>query len=677
MVFTSLAFVFLEKSAIKKAGFLLLFLLFLFTIFITGSRAAYIGIILGLAFYFFFYPKKLAGDNEILFNWINPKRLKIFRMLSLALIILAILFLAYVNTVKKLPDFIEDNKRLSYFFHNRLSFEVVSRDLLETRLAVWQITLRAIKEKPLLGWGPENFDIGFEKYYDPTLPNMQRLWWDRPHNVLLEVFVNSGIFAFVFYITFWIAILWQLQIFKKKNEDKKNMLQAHSLQAMFIGYLAVLFFNFDSFSTYLISFFFIGYALHLLSLNADSREILPRQKNLPFQNYIAGALLIMALLFLWFWNIKPLYFNEKMVLAQNLSKARRCSESIETLKSSKWENAGIIKPYTALRYADIVKDCGSAQPLKEVELGKKTVLLLKEASQIQPRYSRTWLFLGSFTNALAARQEKIEDRNQFLEEAKSYFAKGLQLSPKRQEILIELEKSYLVEGDYDSMKKKAQDCIAIDPRRGICYWYLGIAEIFLGDQENGKKHIEESLQKGGFSPPYIQLGAAYISNKNYKDAAYVYHLLTAAYPENDNHHAVMAMLSKEIGDYQRSMTEMLKLFKLHPKNPEIPEFAKELARLKPLNPYLLDSLVFIYQSRGEEDKATEELLRAENLYLRAILNNPNLADNHLKIANIYRQLQDYDKSMKEAILALKLNPGLRESVAYFLQNLPANYRGGY
>ena len=204
--------------------------------------------------------------------------------------------------------------------HNRLSFKVLAEDLAGTRLSVWKTTIKAIKEKPFLGWGPENFHIGFEKYFDPTLPpSLQRLWWDRPHNIFLEIWVNSGIFALIFYLAFWILLFWQLQTLKNKGADIKTSYWAHGLQAMFLAYLVDLFFNFESFATHLISFFFIGYALYLLFLDKGRRIISPPARQLAILKPVSAALFLIIILFFWFWNLSPFYLYERIVLAKNLN----------------------------------------------------------------------------------------------------------------------------------------------------------------------------------------------------------------------------------------------------------------------------------------------------------------------------------------------------------------------
>ncbi|MBI2035479.1 MAG: O-antigen ligase family protein [Candidatus Liptonbacteria bacterium] len=97
-----------------------------------------------------------------------------------------------------------------------------------TRFVLWQQSIEAWKERPLLGWGPENFSIAFEKYYNP----IHTVWFDRAHNIFFDYLIFGGILGLlsfvamfaVFYAQFFTATGWQK--LKQKDENlKKNQYQ--------------------------------------------------------------------------------------------------------------------------------------------------------------------------------------------------------------------------------------------------------------------------------------------------------------------------------------------------------------------------------------------------------------------------------------------------------------------
>lgn len=657
------SFVLFLQSKIRKHQFIYggLFLLFILVIFLTGSRASYLGLVIASFFFLFFFPIKI-------------RRIKILKIIAASLVGIAIVAVIIFNAFPQLAEKGDLFSRMG----NRLSIERVAEDLFGTRFAVWQITLEAIKDKPILGWGPENFYIGFEKYYEPTAPNMQKLWWDRPHNIFLDIAVNFGIIALIFYIGFWIILLWQLQKIKQseKNADNTNtLLEAHGLQAMFVAYLIALFFNFDSFPTYLISFFFIGYSYYLFFSKKETIEIQNQQKyiNYKTKKSIFLVFAIILLLFFYFWNIKPLWQNETIAYAKSISNVGRCQKSLEIMENVN-KSPGILKVYSALIYSDVIKKCANKENQFEyAEKGKKT---LEKASVVQPYYTRTWLFMGGLTNVLAANEQDANTQKSLLQEARQYLDKALEISPKRQEIYVEIEKNYLVAQDYQSMKKSAYECINIDPTQGICYWYLGISEIFMGEQEKGKSTIEKALEIGGFPIHWLQLGAAHISQKNYKDAAEAYYMLTAGHPENAGYHAVYAFLLREIGEYGKAASAALRVFQLEPENEETQVFLEALLGIEPNDPIIHSSLAHLYKQLGEETKFMQELNTAKSIYLKLTTQNPNNYTLHYQLAGVYAELGEFENSYQQAILAMNLaeHPNNKKQIEDFIHfRLPKEF----
>ncbi len=73
------------------------------------------------------------------------------------------------------------------------------------RLISWGISYRAFKERPILGWGPENYILAFAKCYDPEYTNYSTEWFDKAHNVFFEYLVTTGILGLLAYLTTFIV----------------------------------------------------------------------------------------------------------------------------------------------------------------------------------------------------------------------------------------------------------------------------------------------------------------------------------------------------------------------------------------------------------------------------------------------------------------------------------------
>ena len=75
----------------------------------------------------------------------------------------------------------------------------------DARFIFWQIAADGIKERPIIGWGPENYSVLYHKHFNPDILssyNTSEVWVDKPHNATLEMFVAGGIPGGIFYVIF-------------------------------------------------------------------------------------------------------------------------------------------------------------------------------------------------------------------------------------------------------------------------------------------------------------------------------------------------------------------------------------------------------------------------------------------------------------------------------------------
>ena len=63
------------------------------------------------------------------------------------------------------------------------------------RLLIWEVALVAFYEKPILGYGQENFYVVFNKYFNPEIYSHagSRIWFDRSPNIFLDHLITGGI----------------------------------------------------------------------------------------------------------------------------------------------------------------------------------------------------------------------------------------------------------------------------------------------------------------------------------------------------------------------------------------------------------------------------------------------------------------------------------------------------
>ena len=171
-------------------------------------------------------------------------------VLLAGLISLTILFSA------RKTDFVKNSYLLSRVTQVVEVWEVPS---VRERFLNWNIALKAFKEKPVFGWGPENYEVAANKYYDFRI-GQNEPWFDRAHSQPFDILATGGITLFAFYL-FWIFAVFFL-IFKIFQQYK---ILSFILAAIFLAYLIQGFFLFDTLAVYLGLFPFLAYLVYLNS----------------------------------------------------------------------------------------------------------------------------------------------------------------------------------------------------------------------------------------------------------------------------------------------------------------------------------------------------------------------------------------------------------------------------
>ncbi len=81
-----------------------------------------------------------------------------------------------------------------------------------TRVLQWRAAMNGIRERPLLGYGPENYHLVWSRFGGPEMLRYidDQSLWDRAHNAYLDVFATTGVFGLLAFLALWTAIVWTI-----------------------------------------------------------------------------------------------------------------------------------------------------------------------------------------------------------------------------------------------------------------------------------------------------------------------------------------------------------------------------------------------------------------------------------------------------------------------------------
>lgn len=569
----------LKKIRIKSLFYLFSASLFLSAMIISATRAVFLALAIGIIFFLFFYPKKIKFKN-----------LPILKIIVIGLIIISILGAFWLNSQEKIVEKLKQNQVIGTLFQRtwdsitpllnvkEITFEKV---VSSGRYSGWKVLWPALAERPILGYGPENISIPFDKNYDPSIPGItggsEGGWWDRAHNIFLEKALTIGFPGLIIYLFIFVVLFWQLQKIKKQKP-----LEALAIQTMFVSYFVANFFSFDTFSTYLILFFVIAYSLFFIKQAENNQEDAQNYtiSNNGLGRYILITILIFVLIwFVWVGNIKPLLANKEINNASFAAKTNNCQKALNIMDSLT-KNHTFIDNYVRLEYINILTNCIEKNPEKELELAKKAESALQESKDLRPNYTRTWIYSGVYANKIIELDTTLtkEEKQELLQKALHNLEKANELSPKRKEIFLTLIKSYIVVGDNEKALQKAEECLEIDENLGECWWGKSLALINFGEEKSKETidSIKMAIKKGYGQEAnivipylikmYVSLAKETKNTEHYEILRDLYMEQIKLSPGNFQHHASLAYAYSVLGEYDKAREQAAIVLELSPES---------------------------------------------------------------------------------------------------------------
>ncbi len=171
----------------------------------------------------------------------------------------------------------------------------------QSRLLGWQAAWRGWQDRFFLGYGYENYNIAFNKYFPALIyrdPG-SRVWFDRAHNIIFDQAVTGGIFGILAYLSIFGLSIWIL-FSKRRCYNIGSFVLISLLAAYFVQNLFV----FDTLGTYILFYSVLGFLAYLSmpGWNQEKQGSRPR----PFFIIVLALLLIFSA---YVFNIKPAIAN--------------------------------------------------------------------------------------------------------------------------------------------------------------------------------------------------------------------------------------------------------------------------------------------------------------------------------------------------------------------------------
>lgn len=134
---------------------------------------------------------------------------------------------------------------------NFARISTISLDQLSTRLTIWSLAIEGVKERPILGWGQENFNYVFNQNYKASL-YAQEPWFDRVHNLIFDWLIAGGIVGFLAYVSILASTLYYATVrpLYARYADTFTVTERGLILGVLAGYVAHNLLVFDNLISY-------------------------------------------------------------------------------------------------------------------------------------------------------------------------------------------------------------------------------------------------------------------------------------------------------------------------------------------------------------------------------------------------------------------------------------------
>lgn len=151
----------------------------------------------------------------------------------------------------------------------------LGENALNIRLVVWKIAYEGFVDRPLLGYGPENFEYAFIKHYNPCLGTGSgkcgiSLWFDRAHNVIFDTLATTGMLGLVAYIGVFLSALFFL--WKGFFNNKIGFPEAGAFTALLAAYFVQNLTVFDTVASLMLLMLALAFITSMLAEKKNEKK---------------------------------------------------------------------------------------------------------------------------------------------------------------------------------------------------------------------------------------------------------------------------------------------------------------------------------------------------------------------------------------------------------------------
>jgi len=404
------------------------------------------------------------------------------------------------------------------------------------------MALTGFEQRPILGWGQENFNYIFNANYNPRMWSQEQ-WFDRAHSVYLDWLTASGIVGLLAYLSLYILFLYGVW------KSSLTMAEKSALTGLLVGYAVHNIFVFDNLASYVLFFALLGFAASLprkerviagTSGAPSAARILggTREIGVELVEYVVAPLAIIVLIAgIYFYNVRPIQENTRLIAALQ-SCAGNSAGSVPD--PALFQNALSVGAYVGFQETreQLLSCTGQVIGNQQIPGPTKQAFFTLAMNEIQnqiaatPKDARIYTLAGSFMNQVGGWAQ-----------AEDLLQKAHLLSPDKQSTDLELATTYVNDNKIDQALALLKQTYGLATDDSAVRDAYIMTLIYAGREAEARSMFNND--------PSIfntqQMAQAYASAKQYDKAIAIYKSLIGTSTDDVNLQAALAQTQYQAG----------------------------------------------------------------------------------------------------------------------------------
>lgn len=365
------------------------------------------------------------------------------------------------------------------------------------RFIAWRIAWDGFLQRPITGWGLDDFHILFNRNYNPQSlrSGYYETWFDRAHNTVMDVLSMTGIIGFLTFAGMW--VMMYVTVFKARKRGYIDIPTTAILVGLPAGYFLQNIFVFDHPAAFSMSFLLyafvvcIGFPAFAGGAEHEAQDKPTATNPVPWITF--GIVQAGFILLVYLTSALPAYASYLTIKGNNMFMQGNLNGWYALAKQAGSIQTPYLDEQTFLNARNIITLADSGK-MTSWPQWKDMVNLTKDISErhlVSHGVNAHPLFI--YANMLQSVGRATSDP-QLYAQAEEVFKRAVNESPKRQQILFSYGRLLVELGRMDEAMDQFMKAAQYDEGVGESWWYVGVSYWYdQGKPEEGAPYIVKAM----------------------------------------------------------------------------------------------------------------------------------------------------------------------------------------